>query len=145
VSLGEVRIFLNLSHPLFVKLDKIFLMIENFFQEFLATSSSPRFLAVSHLLLESVNCSCFFLAGCEDSGALVKVSVNKLVLVEIVSFSFRNQLLKHTFVFVIVFENLLTSRLLQGHKFDQFLEKLSLIAHFDGGERVVYDFFKVSG
>jgi len=96
------------------------------------------------LLLKSVNGACFFLAGCEDSGALVKVSVNELVLVEIVSLSFSDQFFKHTFILMIVFQYLLPSRLLQGHQLDQFLEKLGLLANFRGGEWVINQFFEVS-
>jgi len=60
VSFGVERVSLDLHGPLLVEFNKLLLMVQDLFEEFLSSGSTPMFLTAAHLLFESVENSRFF-------------------------------------------------------------------------------------
>jgi len=62
MCLSQIGILFYFCSSLLVKFDKEFLVLQNLLQKFLTTLASPRFLAISHLLLEFFNSARLFLS-----------------------------------------------------------------------------------
>lgn len=60
-------------------------MLQDFFHKLLSSCTTSNFLPVPHLLLKTLDCPRLFLRCCENASAFVKVTVDKLVLIQVVS------------------------------------------------------------
>ena len=70
------RDFLYFSLMFFVEFHEVFVMVEYLFQELLSTGAASGILSGAHLLLKSIQSSCFFFRGGEYLCASVKVPVD---------------------------------------------------------------------
>ena len=135
VILREVGCALDLTDALFVKLNKLFLSVKDFFKEFLSTSPSSHFLSRSHLLLKSIQSARFFLTVSENALSFVKVSVDELGLKEEITVRLAHQFGICGLVGLHVGLDLLSEGLLDGVELDQV--ELHLRLFFDPLWRVV--------
>lgn len=59
-----------------MELNKVLLMLKNFFQKFLSASAPSDLLPVPHLLFKPLDRARLFFTCCEDPSAFVKVTVH---------------------------------------------------------------------
>ena len=120
-----------------MELIKFLLSLENLVEELLTTKATADLLPVALLLFKALDSAGFFLRGGEDTGSLVEVSINKLVLVETVTSRLGQYLVVKLLICEVVCENLLSQRLLQGTDLNHLLQKTCLVA--DGVRSVLVD------
>ena len=85
MGLREISALLRLGCSSLVELHELLLMVEHFFQELLSSSASAELLTAAHLLLKAIKGPCFLLTMSEDASALVEISVDKLILKEVIA------------------------------------------------------------
>lgn len=121
MGLCQVGILLYFCSTFLVELNEVLLMLQYFFKKLLPSSATPYLLPISHLLFKALNSSRLFFRRCEHASAFVKVSINKLMFVEIVSTRLFNQFLVLMTALVVVRKNLVAESLLQRAQFNHFL------------------------
>ena len=92
MSLGLVRNLLYSVSSFLMKLNEIFLVVEDFFEEFFSACSSAHFLAKAHLLLEAIKSAGFFLAVSENALSFVEITINELIFKQVVTMALTHHL-----------------------------------------------------
>lgn len=105
VSFAIKSISLNFHCTFFVKLDKLFLVVKNLFQEFFSTRTPSMLLATPHLLFEPVQSACFLLWLSEHLCSSIKISIHELAFKQKVSMGLSNQPLEGSLIIVIIRED----------------------------------------
>ena len=85
MSLREISTLLRLGNSSLVELHELLLMVKHFFQELLSPCTSAELLTATHLLLKAIKRPCFLLTMGEDASPLVEISIDKLILKEVIA------------------------------------------------------------
>ena len=112
-----------------MKLDKLFLTIENLFEELLSPGTSAHLLTKSHLLFKAIECSSLFLRLGEDAFPSIEVSVDELHLKKMVTPTLLHHFHVGLLVDLHVELDLLSEGLLDGAQLNQRLLQAGLLFH----------------